>query len=143
MNIAFFVKPKSTVPYLYEDHSLMRGLCRLRESGASALPVLSRKGKYLGAVSEGTFLWYLADRCMKGSALQSGKVRDLLPVDGSKAIPVTTTVQELLRHGMNQNFVSVVDDVGSFVGVVLQSEVMGYFFGQQTEKEVGMQKSGK
>ncbi|MBQ8381884.1 MAG: CBS domain-containing protein [Clostridia bacterium] len=127
MNIAFFVKPKSMVTYLYGDHSLTRGLSRLRESGYSALPVLSRDGKYLGTVSEGDFLWYLADRKARDTAPRDAKIRDLLHTDRAKAMPVTTSMEELLRCATEQSFVPVVDDVGSFIGIVVRSDLIRYF----------------
>ncbi len=133
MNIAFFVRPKSTVAYLYEDHSLLRGLSRLRESGEPVLPVLSREGKYLGAVSEGDFLWYLADRRAGSSTLQKGQIRDLLQAGRAKAIPVTASVEELLHCATKQSFLPVVDDVGSFVGVVGWSDVLRYLARRQKE----------
>ncbi|MBQ8288998.1 MAG: CBS domain-containing protein [Clostridia bacterium] len=132
MNIAFFVRPKSMVTYLYADSSLTRGLSRLRESGYSALPVLSGEGKYLGAVSEGDFLWYLADRQLRNSALRNAKIRDLLRTERAQAMPVTTSMEELLRCAMEQNFVPVVDDVGSFIGIVGRSDIIRYFADRST-----------
>ncbi|MBQ7355658.1 MAG: CBS domain-containing protein [Clostridia bacterium] len=134
MNIAFFVRPKSMVTYLYEDSSLLRGLRCLRESGRSVLPVLTREGKYLGTVSEGDFLWYLADRPSRGEALQAGKVRDLARADRMRAVPVTTSVEELLQCAAEQSFVPVVDDVGSFIGIVRQGEMLRHFVGRRAER---------
>lgn len=136
MNIAFFVRPKSMVTYLYEDSSLLRGLRRLRESGRSVLPVLTREGKYLGTVSEGDYLWYLTDCPSRREALQAGKVRDLVRADRMRAVPVTTSVEELLQCAAEQSFVPVVDDVGSFIGIVRQGEVLRHLAGRRAEEAV-------
>lgn len=131
MNLAFFLRPKSTVTYLYDDVSLQRGLNKLRESGYSALPVLSREGKYLGVVSEGDFLWYLAERQPRQTALRDTKLRDLptlqlhsCPV---RPMPVTTSMEELLHCASRQNFVPVVDDSGSFIGIVSRGDIIRHF----------------
>ncbi|MGM9646663.1 MAG: CBS domain-containing protein [Eubacteriales bacterium] len=127
MNIAFFVKPKSMVTYLYEDNTLARGLSRLRESGYTALPVLSRDGKYLGTVSEGDFLWYLADKKPRAVAPHDAKIRDILRTDRVRPMPVTTSMEDLLACVAEQNFVPVVDDIGSFIGIVGRSDIIRYF----------------
>ncbi len=127
MNVAFFLQPKSMVDYVYEDFSLRRGLTCLRESGFTALPVLSREGKYLGAVSEGDFLWYLADRELRTAALHEAKIKDIMKSDRVKAMPVTTSMEELLQCAAGQNFVPVVDDSGSFIGIVRRSDIIQYF----------------
>ena len=129
MNLAFFLRPKSTITYLYDDSSLQRGLCKLRESGYSALPVLSREGKYLGDVSEGDFLWYLAESHSRQTALRDTKLRDLLSLHPhrTRAMPITTSREELLHCASRQNFVPVVDDTGSFIGIVSRGDIIRYF----------------
>lgn len=129
MNLAFFLKPKSTITYLYDDSSLQRGLCKLRESGYSALPVLSREGKYLGVVSEGDFLWYLAESHSRQTALRDTKLRDLLSLHPhrTRPMPITTSMEELLHCASRQNFVPVVDDTGSFIGIVSRGDIIRYF----------------
>ena len=40
---------------------------------------------------------------------------------------ISATVEELLIRSMNQNFVPVVDDTGSFIGIVTRQDVIRYF----------------
>lgn len=129
MNLAFFLKPKSMITYLYDDCSLQRGLNKLRESGYAALPVLSREGKYLGVVSEGDFLWYIADRELRQTALRDTKLSDILQLhpDRARPMPITTSMEELLHCASRQNFVPVVDDTGSFIGIVGRGDIIRYF----------------
>ncbi len=127
MNIAFFVKPKSMTVYLYEDNTVARGLVRLKESGGSALPVLSREGKYKGTVSEGDFLWYLADSAHCSSPPWETEIASLLHPDRAASVPVTTAIEDLPPLAWEQSFVSVVDDSGSFVGIVERAAILGYW----------------
>ena len=53
MNIAYFLTPKGSVAYLYEDCTLRQGLEKLRHHGYSAIPVIRRDGSYVGVVREG------------------------------------------------------------------------------------------
>ena len=56
MNIAYLLIPKHSVAFLYEDNTIRQGLEKLRHHGRSAVPVINRKGQYVGTVSEGDFL---------------------------------------------------------------------------------------
>lgn len=127
MNVAFFLQPKSMVAYLYDDYSLRKGILRMKECGYTALPVLSREGKFLGVVSEGDFLWYLADRSLGVDQLGDAKIKDIMHTDRMKAMPVTTSMEELLQCAADQNFVPVIDDSGSFIGIVRRSDIIRYF----------------
>lgn len=132
MNLAFFLNPKSMVTYLYDDFSLRKGLAKLLESGFSALAVLSREGKYVGVVSEGDFLRYLADRSHTTDELHETKLRSILHTDRARAVPVTTSMEELLSLAAEQNFVPVVDDLDSFIGIVRRSDIIRYFSGRES-----------
>ena len=59
MNIAYFLIPKSSVAYLYDDFTFRQGLEKMRHHGYTAIPVITRDGRYMGTVSEGDFLWRL------------------------------------------------------------------------------------
>ena len=124
MNLAFFLKPKSMVAYLYDDYSLRKGLTKLLESGSSALAVLDREGKYVGMVSEGDFLRYLAERPHTVEELHETKLASLLHTDCARGVPVTTSVEELLGLAAEQELIPVVDDFDSFIGIVRRSDVM-------------------
>ena len=136
MNLAFFLKPKSMVTYLYDDYSLRKGLTKLLESGFSSLTVLTREGKYQGMVSEGDFLRYLAERAHSVQELHEAKLTTILHTNRARAVPITTSMEELLSWAAEQNFVPVVDDYGSFVGIVRRSDIIRYFADRETVSSV-------
>ena len=133
MNLAFFLKPKSMVTYLYDDYSLRKGITKLLESGFSALTVLTREGKYAGVVSEGDFLRYLADRAHSMEELHETKLSAILHTDRAQAVPITTSMEDLLSMAAEQNFVPVTDDFGSFIGIIRRSDIIRYFASKETE----------
>ncbi len=125
MNIAFFIKPKSAVAYVYEDNTIRQALEKMKYHGYSAVPVITRDGKYVGAVREGDFLWSIynnADpRCEE-------KVRIKEIMHQKEPVPITAGMDDLLLKVMDQNFVSVVDDAESFVGIVTRRDIMQYYY---------------
>ena len=59
MNIAFFMRPKQDVTFVYSNYTVRQVLEKMHQSKFTAIPVLEHDGTYVGTVSEGDFLWYL------------------------------------------------------------------------------------
>lgn len=141
MNIAYFLLPKNHVAYLYDDCTFRQGLEKMRHHGYTAIPVITRSGQYVGTVSEGDFLWrLLADepkaqfsRSMKD--LEQLRIRDILRGNNYPPVRITVSMEELLTSAMNQNFIPVVDDIGSFIGIVTRKDIIRYFAEQKDALE--------
>ncbi|MGN0987531.1 MAG: CBS domain-containing protein [Otoolea sp.] len=135
MNIAYFLLPKARVAYLYDDCTFRQGLEKMRHHGYTAIPVISRSGQYIGTVSEGDFLWRLlseeTERQHTMKDLEQLQVRDILRGNQYLPVRITVTMDELLDSAMNQNFIPVVDDSGSFIGIVTRKDIIRYFAEQK------------
>lgn len=142
MNIAYFLLPKNRVAYLYDDCTFRQGLEKMRHHGYTAIPVITRSGQYVGTVSEGDFLWrLLADEpetqfshSMKD--LEQLRIRDILRGNNYPSVRITVSMEELLNSAMNQNFIPVVDDIGSFIGIVTRKDIIRHFAEQKDASEL-------
>lgn len=138
-NIAFFLTPKQDVACLYDDFTLRQSLEKLRRCGYTAIPVITRDNQYVGTVSEGDFLWYLvADGKLRKSSmaqLEEAHLRDVIRQDYNPPVTINTDVDMLLQRAMQQNFIPVVDDLGSFIGIVTRKDIIKYFAEEKTENE--------
>ena len=134
MNIAFLLQPKQRVAYLYGDNSLRQGLEKMRHHGYTAVPVIDREGCYLGTISEGDFLWQiLAMDSLDMKDLEHVQIQDVLQPGSYPPVPITVSVEELLNSAMNQNFIPVVDDYNSFIGLVTRREIISRLSNQKPE----------
>ena len=134
MNIAFLLQPKQRVAYLYGDNSLRQGLEKMRHHGYTAVPVIDREGRYLGTISEGDFLWQiLAMDTLDMKDLEHVQIQDVLQPGSYPPVPITVSVEELLNSAMNQNFIPVVDDYNSFIGLVTRREIISRLSNQKPE----------
>ena len=134
MNIAFLFQPKQRVAYLYGDNSLRQGLEKMRHHGYTAVPVIDREGCYLGTISEGDFLWQiLAMDTLDMKDLEHVQIQDVLQPGSYPPVPITVSVEELLNSAMNQNFIPVVDDYNSFIGLVTRREIISRLSNQKPE----------
>ena len=48
---------------------------------------------------------------------------------------ITVTMEALLQSAMNQNFIPVVDDLGTFTGIVTRKDIIRYFAEQKDAAE--------
>ena len=132
MNIAYFLIPKSSVAFLYDDCTFRQGLEKMRHHGYTAIPVISRDGRYVGTVSEGDFLWRMldpdhmtAEPSFTMKDMERLHIRDILKAD-RPPVRITVTMEDLMTSAMNQNFVPVVDDLDSFIGIVTRKDIIRY-----------------
>ena len=137
MNVAFFLIPKSQVTYLTEGSSFRQGLEKLRRHGYTAVPVISREGRYLGSVSEGDFLWNIMSMgSVDPHEQEMAKIDDIVS-DRTPPVRVSTPIAELWDRLLDQNFVPVVDDRDMFVGIVTRRSVMAYLMNRKGSARTG------
>lgn len=129
MNIAFLLTPKSRTVYIYEDCTYRQALEKLRHHGYTAVPVVTRDGGYAGTLSEGDFLWSMLE--MGGASLadcEDLRVSDIIKKRGQNpAVHITANAEELQERALEHNFVPVVDDRGSFMGIVTRRAILEAF----------------
>lgn len=121
MNVPMLLSPKSEVRYLYNTYTLRQGIEVMKAHGYTALPVIDSEGKYVGSVNEGDFLWYIVGKPDEKSIMrlcESKRIGDILRADFSPAVNINTDIDSLIESAMHQNFVPVVDDRGTFIGIV-------------------------
>lgn len=140
MNIAFFLTLKKDVAYLYDDYSIRQALEKMKHHGYQTIPVIDRQGKYVGTVSEGDFLWYMLDESITdtdGVSIYDAedlKLRRILHNNRYVTARITATMQELFEAAEKQNFVPVVDDQGTFIGIVTRKQIIHHFIESQVAK---------
>lgn len=127
MNILFFLTPKEEVATVKETDSLQQVVEKMEKRGYSAIPFLSREGKYIGTITDGDLLWFLKRRNFP--ELKTLKGMPIITVErhrDNQAVPVGATMEDLLDKVTNQNFVPVVDDNEVFIGIVKRKDVLVY-----------------
>ena len=135
MNAAFFLIPKSQVATLEDDDTFRQGLEKMRYHGYTAIPVLTKQGKYVGTLSEGDLLWNLVD--IGGASLEECEdlhIADILKPNRNPPIKITAKAEELLEQLMTHNFLPVTDDEGAFIGIVTRQRMLEYYKNRKQEK---------
>lgn len=128
MNIVFLLRPKSELAFLYDDFTIRQGLEKCRSHGYTAIPVINRDGKYMGTISEGDFLWAMLDKSSTElKELEKMPLKEIIRKDFNPAVKIDETMDDLLKQVLDQNFVPVVDDRNTFMGIITRKAVINYF----------------
>lgn len=129
MNILFFLSPKQDLMYVYDDFTLRQTLEKWENNRYASIPVLNRKGEYVGTLTEGDILWGI--KRLHGLDLEAAEdvpIRSFPHKKDYKAVTVNTSMDQLIEAAMNQNFVPVVDDRGIFIGIVRRQAIIRYCY---------------
>ena len=122
-NIAYYLIPKSNVAFLYDDFTVRQGIEKMRFHGYAAIPVITRDGKYVCSVCEGDFLKYvLSDEYRENEGYSP--LRSILTPGNNPPVRITESIDDLLDHACNQNFIPVIDDSDIFVGIVTRRAII-------------------
>ena len=126
-NILFFLTPKAMCSYLYDDYTLRQALEKMEGSGFAALPILNRQGEYRGTLTEGDLLWGLKNMChMDIRQAEAHRIMEISRRKDNIPVRVTTPMKDLVDRASAQNFVPVVDDKDTFIGIITRSSIIKY-----------------
>ena len=127
MNILFFLTPKNEVAYIHDTDSLRQALEKMEHYGYSAVPIISEDGQYVGTLTEGDLLWAIKNMCsMDMRQTETQKIMSISRRKDNVPVRVTTSMQELVERASYQNFVPVVDDKNTFIGIVTRRAIIKY-----------------
>ena len=126
-NILFFLTPKAMCAFVYDDFTIRQALEKMESAGYAALPILTKHGEYRGTLTEGDLLWALKNICyMDMRQAEARRIMEITRRKDNVPVRVTTTMQDLVQRASSQNFVPVVDDKDTFIGIVTRGAIIKY-----------------
>ena len=126
-NILFFLTPKALCAHLMADDTLRQALARMEAARYAALPILDKKGEYCGTLTEGDLLWALKNRCdLDIRRAEHIRIMEIAHRKDNTPVKVDATMDQLLERASRQNFIPVVDDKNTFIGIVTRRAIIQY-----------------
>ncbi len=129
MNILFFLVPKEDVAYVKSDDTLRQAMEKMECHRFSCVPIIDRKGVYLGCITEGDVLWGLKDLGL--SSIKETEKISIMKIKRKydyKPVHIETDMEQLIHRASNQNFVPVVDDQDKFIGIIKRKDILNYCY---------------
>ena len=136
MNILFFLTPKSDVAYIFEDETLRQTVEKMEHRKFSCIPILNKEGKYTGTISEGDLLWGIKRLNINITDLKQMEDVSIMAIPRRatyKPVHADADMEDLLDRAINQNYVPVIDDKGSFIGIITRKEIIKYCYKEMKE----------
>ena len=136
MNILFFLTPKSDVAYIFEDETLRQTVEKMEHRKFSCIPILNKEGKYTGTISEGDLLWGIKRLNINITDLKQMEDVSIMAIPRRatyKPVHADADMENLLDRAINQNYVPVIDDNGSFIGIITRKEIIKYCYKEMKE----------
>jgi CBS domain-containing protein len=126
MNVLFFLLPKASCAFINETDTLRQVLEKMEHHHYTAIPLLSKEGKYLGIISEGDLLYYFKNNNVSKESLNQINIKNVKITKEIKAITINNSIESLVELIINQNFVPVIDDSKTFIGIITRKKVIEY-----------------
>ena len=109
---------------------------KMEAAGYAALPILNKRGEYRGTLTEGDLLWGIKNMCyMDMRQAEAHRIMEISRKKDNVPVRVTTTMHDLVDRASTQNFVPVVDDKDTFIGIVTRRAIIKYCSQRLFEEE--------
>ncbi|MBU3128037.1 CBS domain-containing protein [Clostridium tagluense] len=129
MNIAFFLTPKNEVIYEKPSSTMRQALERMEYHRYSAVPLVNKKGNYVGTLTEGDLLWKLKNTPnLSFNDTSKILIEDIPRHICNTPVLINSDIESLISLAKDQNFVPVVDDNNIFIGIIKRSDIISYCF---------------
>lgn len=128
MNILFFITPKDKTSFVYSSFSLRQVLEKMDICGYTSIPVINEAGKYLFTITEGDILRFI--KKTNNLSLKNSEKINILNIEIKKevkSIKIYSNIEDLIDLALSQNFVPIVDDNDTFIGIITRKSILSYF----------------
>lgn len=128
MNILFLLTPKAKCAHLREEDTVRQAIEKMESCGYAALPILAKDGRYVGTLTEGDLLWAIKNlQTANLFDLENHRIMEISHRKDNQPVFVSNRVEDLMTKAVEQNFVPVVDDRNTFIGIITRKAIMQYF----------------
>lgn len=136
MNILFFLTPKATCAYIRAEDTIRQAMERMEAARYAALPILNRDGTYCGTLTEGDLLWAIKNLGINNVRdMETHNIMEISHRKDNQPVKVDMKIEDLMSKAVEQNFVPVVDDRNTFIGIITRKAIMQYCMEHYMVKE--------
>ncbi len=141
-NHLFYLLPKSETVFLTNTDSFNQAYNMFVITNYTALPVINKKGQYVGTICEGDLLRALSLSLTHPEIdLASFEIKDIDFKINLEVARINESYEHLVELAVKQNFIPLVDDQGIFIGILrrqeLIKELINFLSDKVAEQEAG------
>jgi predicted transcriptional regulator len=132
MNIFTILTPKSQTEFIEYDSTIRQALETFDFHKFTVVPLIDDEGKYVSTLSEGDILRYIKNEAnFDVEIAESVKINTIEKYRSYEAITIDSTMDEVLKLAMNQNFVPIIDDRGMYIGIIKRKDIIKCYINEK------------
>lgn len=132
MNIFTILTPKSQTEFIEYDSTIRQALETFDFHKFTVVPLIDDEGKYVSTLSEGDVLRYIKNEANFNIEIaESVKINTIEKYRSYEAITIDSTMDEVLKLAMNQNFVPIIDDRGMYIGIIKRKDIIKCYISEK------------
>lgn len=132
MNIFTILTPKSQTEFIEYDSTIRQAWETFDFHKFSVVPLIDDEGKYVSTLSEGDILRYIKNEAnFDVEIAESVKINTIEKYRSYEAITIDSTMDEVLKLAMNQNFVPIIDDRGMYIGIIKRKDIIKCYINEK------------
>lgn len=136
MNVAFFLTPKSEVIFEKVSSTMRRAMERMEYHRYTAIPLVDDKGRYIGTLTEGDILWKIKNTTgLNLKDTENILIKEIPRHVKNKPVSINSDMESLILAAKAQNFVPVVDDSNTFIGIIKRGDIISYCYKRIFEED--------
>ena len=125
--ILSILTPKKITFFLNEKCTVRQALEKFDAHKFSVVPLVDYEGKYVGTLSEGDILRFIKNEAhFNVKVAESVLVKDIEHYRPYRSLSVDSLLEEFFALSLEQNFIPVVDDRDTFIGIIKRKEIIKY-----------------
>ena len=119
--------PKKMTSFLNANSTIRQAIEIFDAHRYTIVPLVDDQGQYVGTLSEGDLLRFLKNQINYDiKAAEKYHVKDIERYRSYRSLKVDSLLSEFFALSLEQNFVPVVDDKGSYIGIIKRREIIRY-----------------
>ena len=127
MNIFTYLTPKNNTYYIIDNISVRQAIEKFDFYKFSVVPVIDENGKYINSISEGDLLCFIKNNNpISLKDLEKIPLFEVPRYRTYECLSISSTFDEILNLSLNQNFIPIVDDRGTYIGIIKRKDIIEY-----------------
>jgi CBS-domain-containing membrane protein len=124
-NHLFYLLPKNDTVFLTNTDSFKQAYNLFILTNYTALPIINKKGQYVGTICEGDLLRVLSLSLTHPTIdLDSFEIKDIDFKTNIQVARINESFDHLVDLAVKQNFIPLIDDQGVFIGILRRQEII-------------------
>lgn len=125
MNLFELFTPKAETFYLTEDMSVRQAMEKFEAHKFSTVPIIATDGTYLTTISQGDILRYIKHRNhFDINTMSRVNIMEIERYRPYEPCAHTLGMDDVLRLGLQQSFIPIVDDRQMYIGIVKRKSII-------------------